>query len=320
MDLFQFMDALNVMNSPAGIKAFQAGIDYPPAVHYIETMEIYYSESCLSCFQPGHPESPERVASVADRLRTEGYAFTKPVPCSEEDLLRVHSKKHVDSVRDGTFEDPDTPVLPGRFESALLSAGSAVCALRSALDGRRSFSLMRPPGHHATQTRPMGFCCFNNIAAAAAAFLGENPGRRVAILDIDVHHGNGTEDILFGREGALFFSIHQSPLYPGTGLASRGNCLNAPLPPFTEEAAYLPVLRAALGEISRFEPDVIGVSAGFDTHRNDPLACMRLDVSSYLKIGREIAGLDRPVFSVFEGGYGPDLPACVLEYIRGLSQ
>lgn len=281
---------------------------------------MYYSESCLFPFRPGHPESPGRVAAVADRLRAEGFGFLEPEPCDERTLLLVHSKKHVDSVRRGTFEDPDTPVLDGQFEAALLSAGSAVSALRSALAGRPAFSLMRPPGHHATRTRPMGFCCFNNVAAAAALFLGENPGRRIAVLDIDAHHGNGTEDILFGRENALFVSLHQSPLYPGTGLESRGNCRNHPLPPGTGSAAYRSALDTALDEIAAFDPDVIGVSAGFDAHRNDPLARMALDTDAFMEIGGAVAGLGRPVFSALEGGYGPDLPACARGYLLGLTR
>jgi acetoin utilization deacetylase AcuC-like enzyme len=152
-------------------------------------MDIFYSPSCLAYRSPGHPESPERIGSTAEFLRSKGYFFRTPAPCSEEDLLRVHDPEMIRAVRDGVFFDPDTPPLPGMFEHARLAAGSAVCAMRSAVSGRMAFSLMRPPGHHATRDRVMGFCYFNNIAVAAAGFLAGHPAGKIAVLDIDCHHG-----------------------------------------------------------------------------------------------------------------------------------
>ena len=181
-------------------------------------MEIVYSPTCLDYGQPGHPESPDRIGSTSDRLKAGGYPFLDPEPCAELDLVRVHSREMVESVRTGSYFDPDTPALPGMFEHARLAAGAAVCAMQRALAGHAAFSLMRPPGHHATHNRVMGFCYFNSVAVAAAKYLADNPSARIAVLDIDVHHGNGTEDILFGRDRALYVSLHQSPLYPGTGL------------------------------------------------------------------------------------------------------
>ena len=146
--------------------------------------------------------------------------------------------------------------------------------MRSAVAGETAFSLMRPPGHHATRTRVMGFCYFNNIAIASARFLADHPSKRIAIVDIDCHHGNGTEDFALGRDRIFYASLHQSPLYPGTGLESPMNCLNFPLPPFTEETPYLAALETACERIREFNPDILGVSAGFDTYEEDPLTQM----------------------------------------------
>jgi acetoin utilization deacetylase AcuC-like enzyme len=281
-------------------------------------MKFYYSEKCLSYHAPGHPESPERLRSTVELLRTKGFRFDAPVPCTEEDLLRVHDPLLIQSVRDVTFSDPDTPALPGIFEHALLAAGSAICAMRSAASGETSFSLMRPPGHHATRSRVMGFCYFNSMAVGSARFLADHPEKKLAILDIDCHHGNGTEDIFLGREGILYVSLHQSPLYPGTGIDSAMNCLNFPLPPFTEEVRYLETLKSACGKVREFHPDIIGVSAGFDTYENDPLAQLKLKASTYKKLGASIAGLNRPLFIVMEGGYAENLSSCVFQFIQGI--
>jgi acetoin utilization deacetylase AcuC-like enzyme len=283
-------------------------------------MKIFYSPKCLDYEQPGHPESPERIRAVAARLASLGLTLEEPEPCSKDDLLRIHSPEMVDAVQACSFVDPDTPALPGMFIHGLRAAGSAVCAMQNAVSGTPTFSLMRPPGHHATRTRVMGFCYFNSIALAAVKFMDENPGRKIAVLDIDVHHGNGTEDILFGMNRALYVSLHQAPLYPGTGLESRGNCLNHPLPPSTEETRYLETLRMACDEILAFGPDMVAVSAGFDTYAKDPLAQMRLEISTYKKIGRMIDGLGKPCFFVMEGGYSENLPLCVEAFIGGLTE
>ena len=281
-------------------------------------MKIFYSEKCLAYHAPGHPESPERLRSTVEDLRAKGYRLEPPVPCTEEDLLWVHDPKMVRSVRDETFYDPDTPALPGIFEHAALAAGSAVCAMRVAAGGGNAFSLMRPPGHHATRHRVMGFCYFNNIAVASARFLADHPGKKIAIIDIDCHHGNGTEDIFLGREGILYVSLHQSPLYPGTGMDSPMNCLNFPLPPFTEEIRYLETLSFACDKILEFHPELIGVSAGFDTYEHDPLAQLKLKISTYEKIGAVIAGMKIPLFIVLEGGYAENLSSCVYQFIKGV--
>jgi acetoin utilization deacetylase AcuC-like enzyme len=283
-------------------------------------MNIFYSASCLDYRSQGHPESPERVCSIVNRLKADGFQFLPPVPCSVEDLLLVHDLQMIQAVRDGTFIDPDTPSLPGIFRHAALAAGSAICAMRDAVGGGTAFSLMRPPGHHATRTRVMGFCYFNNIAVASARFLADYPSKRIAILDIDCHHGNGTEDFALGRDRILYASLHQSPLYPGTGLESPMNCLNFPLPPFTEETPYLATLESACGKVQEFNPELLGVSAGFDTYEEDPLAQMKLKVSTYQKIGGMIARLNLPMFIVLEGGYAENLSLCVRRFIEGIEK
>lgn len=282
-------------------------------------MNIYYSGSCLEYRSPGHPESPERILSTARELESMGFRLMRPVPCAEEDLLLVHDRDMVTAVREGTFFDPDTPPLPGIFEHAKLAAGAAICAMKDAAGRKNAFSLMRPPGHHATRTKVMGFCYFNNIAVAAARYMAGHPGKRLAILDIDCHHGNGTEDFALGREGILYVSLHQSPLYPGTGLESAMNCLNYPLPPFTGEKRYLETLESAVRKISEYGPEILGVSAGFDTYEEDPLARMKLKTAAYREIGAMIAGIGRPLFIVMEGGYAENLSACVRQFIEGIN-
>jgi len=161
-----------------------------------------------------------------------------------------------------------------------------------------------------------GFCYFNNIAVAAARALDKVS--KVAIIDFDCHHGNGTQDIFMGHEKVLYVSLHQSPLYPGTGTRTELNCLNYPVSAGTEEAAYLETLSDALGEVDHFSPDLIAVSAGFDTFREDPITNLDLDIPTFEKIGNEIKALGKPVFSVLEGGYSAKMPQCVQSYLRGL--
>lgn len=234
-------------------------------------MNIFFSTQCLDYNQPGHPESPDRIQSTFEYLKEKGYPFLEPKPCSEEDILRVHSKEHLRGIQTGTSSDYDTPAIPHILDYARLAAGSAIAASENALQGETSFSLMRPPGHHATKHRVMGFCYLNNIAIAVVKYMEEDSNQKAAILDIDCHHGNGTEDIFLGNPSVLYVSLHQSPLYPGTGLESRKYCINFPLPPGTDESSYLNTLETACQNITDFDPSLLGISAGFDTYLNDPL-------------------------------------------------
>ena len=281
-------------------------------------MRVYYSAACLSYQYPGHPESPQRILATHQYLKEKGYEFTDPQPCSDKDVLRVHSEELLTSIKTETFFDGDTPALPGIIDYALFSAGSAILASQWALKGDPAFSLMRPPGHHATRNRVMGFCYINNIAIAVAKALEEHAGLTAAILDIDCHHGNGTEDIFMRNPSVLYVSLHQSPLYPGTGLQSRENTVNFPLPPYTPEDKYMSTLEEACEHIADFKPGLLGISAGFDTFQEDPLTQLDLDVGTYGKIGERIADLNKPTFVVMEGGYSTRLPECVHAFIQGL--
>ena len=277
---------------------------------------VYSSESCLDYGMPGHPESPERVRRSLARLKELGYEILAPQPASEGDVLRIHTPEHLQAVRDDTFFDPDTPCFPNIYGIALLSAGGALAAAASALRGTPAFSLLRPPGHHAGRLLGVGgFCYFNNLAAAVASALEHKV--RVAILDIDVHHGNGTQEIFSGRPDVLFCSIHQIPLYPGSGTSSDQNCLNFPIPPGAGEADYLKTLDRALEAVQGFKPQLLAVSAGFDTYRKDPIANLALDLPAYRKIGEAVARLKLPRFGVLEGGYSEDLPQCVAQFLGG---
>jgi acetoin utilization deacetylase AcuC-like enzyme len=277
-------------------------------------MPIYYDPSCLEYEQPGHPESPYRVRSAHQLLTEEGYQFTTPQPCDEDSLLRAHHPDLIQAVVEGRFFDPDTPSLPGIYHHAILAAGGAVDAAHSAQESGRAFSLMRPPGHHASRRELGGFCYFNNIAVAVLDAVAS--GKKVAVVDVDCHHGNGTQDILKGVDQTVYVSLHQSPLYPGTGLASVENCRNYPLAPGTDETGYLEVLRRALVDVREFSPDLIGISIGFDTYRGDPLTHLRLEVESYGKIARALLELGCPIFAVLEGGYSSDFAQCVLSFIE----
>ncbi|MBI4844726.1 MAG: histone deacetylase [Nitrospirae bacterium] len=281
-------------------------------------MKIFFSSQCLKYSSPGHPESPARVNSTHRFLAEKGYSFTEPSPCSDDDILAAHSRALLERVRSGDFFDLDTPSLPNIFEIAKLSVGGAIEAATHCLEGEKAFSLMRPPGHHATRENLGGFCYFNNIAIAA--IKSKKKAGKIAVIDFDCHHGNGTEDILLGREGFLYLSLHQSPLYPGTGLRSRDNCINYPVPSETSPEEFLYIFEKGLDDVRRFAPDMIAVSAGFDSYRLDPITSLSLEKETYGTIGSMIAGLNKPAFSVLEGGYSKDLAECVYQYLKGLEE
>lgn len=259
-------------------------------------MDIVYSEKCLEFKQNSHPESPERVRAAYEFLKN-AYTFLKPKPCSEEDLLKVHTQKLINSVKQGSFSDPDCPRYENIFSYARLSAGAAMLAAK-----KKSFSLMRPPGHHAGKDFLAGFCYFNNIAIAV-----ESLSKKTLIIDFDGHHGNGTQDIFLGSKDVTFISLHRSPHYPGTGLSSEKNCLNFPLEAFCGEKIYLKTLDKALKQAGN-NFDIIAVSAGFDAYEKDSLASLGLKTETYKKIGKLIGKLELPCFAVLEGGY-------VVEYL-----
>ncbi len=278
-------------------------------------MKIVFSKRCLDYSQPGHPESPERVRASYEFLKQD-FDFVAPQQDDESVLLTVHSSELVAAVKAESFYDADTPNFPQIFSYAFASVSAALTACQIALEGEVAFSLMRPPGHHAGRDFLGGFCYFNNVAIAVAKALEHVP--RVAIIDFDCHHGNGTQDIFLGREEVLYVSLHQSPWYPGTGLTSEKNCRNYPLPAGTDEARYLEVLSQALADVERFDPALIAVSAGFDAYKLDPLTGLALEQETFGKIGALLRSLGVPMFAVLEGGYSADMPKCMAHFLRGI--
>ncbi len=279
-------------------------------------MEIVFSEKCLEYSYFGHVESPERVREANEILLEFGYEFTEPRVTFQEDLLRVHTRDWVRRVEKGGFFDGDTPGAKNIYEYASLSAGGAMKAAEIG-----GFSLLRPPGHHAGKAgralgaSSLGFCYFNNIAVAVKSL--EEP---TLILDIDGHHGNGTQEIFIGDPKVTFISLHQSPQYPGTGLISEKNCLNFPLPYGTGDQTYLKTLDSAFKRINWKSIEMIGISAGFDAHQGD-IASLGLTSDCYRKIGEKIRNLGKEVFGVLEGGYmGENVALDLHNLIQGLER
>jgi len=242
---------------------------------------------------PQHPERPERLAAIVAALQRTGLwervAQLEPEPADDAALELVHTPEHVAFVRElgargGGQVDADTAMSPGSLDAALRAVGALLEATDAVSAGRarNALCLVRPPGHHATPTHAMGFCLFNNVAIATAWLLQERRAERVAILDYDVHHGNGTQDAFVERTDVLYVSTHQHPLYPGTGHWSEtgaGTTLNIPLPPGSGDDVYQ-VVRERIVEpaVRRYQPDLLFVSLGFDAFYNDPLAMLRLSV------------------------------------------
>lgn len=259
--------------------------------------KIVYSEKCLN-YGAWHVEGPQRVSVAAQILRDKGYQFCEPQPATEEDLLTVHDPDYLWKLKKGLVEDEDTPAYSNIYEYAKLSVGGALLA--SEIGG---FSLMRPPGHHvgkngaALDVPTRGFCYLNNLAIAVKKLV-----RRTLILDIDGHHGNGTQEVFLGDERVVYLSIHQSPNYPGTGAATTENCINFSLPPDAGGQTYLDTLDRALRMVDLGKVEVVAVSCGFDTHLGD-LASLGLTQDAYYTVGKKIANLSKPAFFVLEGGY-----------------
>ena len=279
---------------------------------------IFSDPSVCAYHTQGHPEAPFRVAKSRERLEAAGHRVEAPkLTATRKDVELVHVSSHFDTVREGTYHDVDTPHYPGIEKIALTSLSGALSAAVCAAGGEPAFSLMRPPGHHAAAKRVAGFCYFNNIAVSCESLLKSKEAARVGILDVDVHHGDGTEAIFARRDGILFCSLHQIPLYPGTGLQSHDNCLNFPLPPGTGEADYLNALEPAIEQLIDFKPEVLAVSAGFDTYRECPIAQMKLEKKTYRRIGEMIAATKLKRFAVLEGGYADDMPVLIENFLDG---
>jgi acetoin utilization deacetylase AcuC-like enzyme len=276
-------------------------------------MIVFHDPHCVEYSAPGHPERPERITRTVPLLkdRHPTWKWHEPRAATEEELLRAHSPEHLERVANaGEDFDLDTPAYANIARYAMKSAGAAIQAAGAALRGERAFSLMRPPGHHATRNRAMGFCYFNNIAIAALDAL-ENGAGRVAIWDFDAHHGNGTEEIVVHNLRIEFASIHQFPAYPGTGAKSFVNIDNYPIPPYPPREQHVDVARRALDKLLAFKPDLLLVSTGFDAYARDPLVQMTLEREDFATFGEWLRKINIPVAAILEGGYSDDLPELI---------
>ncbi len=289
-------------------------------------MNLIYSPEYLKHHRDGHVECRERLEVIVEHLKEKGYSFEVPSPATEEQILRVHTQEHLKNIKALSERevnaDLDTYLNRFSYRVALLAAGGVL----KALEYERAFALVRPPGHHATANRAMGFCLFNNVAIAAAHAL--NSGiKRVMIFDMDVHHGNGTQDIFYSSKDVLFVSFHQHPLYPGTGSmdelgsdSGEGYTVNLPLPPGTTSGEYLYAFKEIVMPLAeQFKPELILVSAGYDTHASDPLGGFLLTEECYYSIGKALSETGKKLVFALEGGYSLGaLPESVHATILGV--
>jgi acetoin utilization deacetylase AcuC-like enzyme len=282
---------------------------------------------------PSHPENARRLRRILSVLNQEEIipllTSLEPRPATVAELQRVHTATHIEHVQrlaesGGGYLDPDTYTSPRSFDAAVMAAGGLVRAVEAVLENEvaNGFALVRPPGHHATPTRAMGFCLFNNVAVAAQAALADTNVERVFIADFDVHHGNGTQDIFADDPAIFYFSTHQYPHYPGTGRWNEtgtgrgtGTVLNVPLPSQVGDAGYAQVFAELVWPLAvRFKPDLILVSAGYDAHWSDPLAQMSLSLTGYAWLGQELVAMANQLCKgrivwTLEGGYQLDVLA-----------
>lgn len=291
----------------------------------------------------GHPERPERLRAIVEHLKTTdlwaGLAHVEPEPADERILRLVHPASYIDKIRracqDGpTALDPDTVASPGSWEAAVRAVGAVTQAIDQVMAGTlaAAFCAVRPPGHHALADRAMGFCLFNNVAIGARYAQQRHQLRRILIVDWDVHHGNGTQEIFYEDSTVLYFSTHQAPFYPGTGMRretgagkGQGFSLNCPV---TEGSGDEELIRAfeevLLPAAAKFRPDLVLISAGFDAHRDDPLAGLQVTEAGYARLTALVlhivkASCPGRLVSVLEGGYHLNALGCSVEaHLRAL--
>ena len=292
----------------------------------------------------GHPERPDRVRAGLQALQAsdvwEELYQIEPTCATIEQICYAHDSDYISHVQQcceqETNLDYDTPVVKETFDVARLSTGGVLRAADAVMGRtvRKAFALVRPPGHHATPHRSMGFCLFNNVAITARYLQREHGVGKVAIVDWDVHHGNGTQDIFYADPSIFFFSIHQSPLYPGTGAANEtgsgdaiGTTLNTPMPPGSDTEAYIEVFKSTLKPaLLDFSPEVVIISAGFDAHHLDPLATINLTAKGFasltdlvVEIAAETA--EGRIISALEGGYSlRALSDSVVAHVKHLTE
>ena len=305
----------------------------------MRTALFTHADCTLHEMGAGHPESPARLKAVLAALESSGLAAklsVREAPSAGRDHLeRVHHADHVDFVfqsapdRGYAYLDPDTSMNSASLSAALRAAGALVAATDLVMSGEAAtaFCAVRPPGHHATRDRPMGFCLFNNVAIGAAHALEAHGLERVAVLDFDVHHGNGTEDAFHEDPRVMLCSTFQHPYYPYCG-ADSGNdhIINVPLPAMTDGSGFrAAVERFWLPALEDYKPQLVFVSAGFDAHRDDPLAYLQLDDEDYRWVTEQLLEVAERhakgrVVSTLEGGYNTDaLARCVVEHVRVLA-
>lgn len=273
---------------------------------------------------PGHPERPERLRALIDHLRAAGPAceWGEARPATRDEVARVHSQSYIDKIDSLIGKhialDADTITSPRSVECAFLAAGAAMQAVDCVMhdSGRTAFALVRPPGHHATSDRAGGFCLFNNIAIAAEHALAFHKLKRILIVDWDVHHGDGTQDIFWRRNDVLFFSTHQFPFWPGTGAAhetgdgdGRGFSINVPLPAGSNDEVFVAAFeRVLVPAAEHYRPQLVLVSAGFDAHHEDPLADMQITEAGFATLASIVKTIalrhcEGRVAMILEGGY-----------------
>ena len=272
---------------------------------------------------PGHPEQIARISVINEnfkKLNNPNILWKKPSIISDEIIKNTHDAKYVDLVKKSfpskgfSSLDGDTIISPGSKEATFDAAGSII----TAIDGiqnkefKNAFASVRPPGHHCNQNKAAGFCILNNIAIGAKYLLNKYKYKKIAIIDFDVHHGNGTQDIFYENENVLFISTHQYPYYPGSGSEQEkgkfNNIYNIPLPAGTESEKYFNAFEHALKRLREFKPEFVLISAGFDAHKDDPLAQIKLETEDFYNITKRILETSKKycngkVVSILEGGY-----------------
>lgn len=284
-------------------------------------MTIITDTACTGYARAGYPERPQRIVSTVERLKSQTelpLTWLAPTSVTDEQILRAHKPEVLVRLDQPVDFDEDTPFFENISKFARVSAAAALDALKLARAGQTVFSLMRPPGHHAKPDKPMGFCFLNN-AAIAVLEAQATGAKRVAVFDFDVHHGNGTDDILLNRPGIEFYSVHQHPGYPETGAENHGhNCFNYPVIPNTPRLTYRAKLANALDDLRSFRPELVVVSAGFDAYLRDPLADGTLLPEDFHWLGETLRALNVPLVNLLEGGYSKDLPELIFAYLKGL--
>lgn len=278
-------------------------------------MLLIHDPSCAEYGSSMRPEQPARITRTVPQLKSAhpDWEWRIPAIASEEILRSVHTPALLARLQHAPDIDADTPYFPGIYDHARRAVGAALAAADAALSGQRAFALMRPPGHHCTRSQAMGFCYLNQIAIAA--LHTSSTGRRVAVWDFDAHHGNGTEDILHSQPNVFFSSVHQYPGYPGTGTRSSANCKNFPVAPHTPRATHMAALAQSWAAVLYFKPDLVLVSAGFDAYVDDPITQMTLERPDFAELGRWLGKSAFPAAAILEGGYSPDLPLLIDDFL-----